>query len=152
MWQEVINASDSAKSWTAQLLGLLRRNTTESIFWDGLTVRVREGKIWLNHLQQKRDLIPNLAALQSAATPVIQHLGAFAGLIPSCFLTLAVVNELVLEKALLFSLSTMQQTPLQLKKIIISLTLNIAFIRDFLHNKGPCNVHSSFLLYSSTRP
>lgn len=151
MWQEVINASDSAKSWTAQLLGLLRSNTTESIFWDGLTVRVREGKIWLNHLQQKRDLIPNLAALQSAATPVIQHLGAFAGLIPSCFLTLAVVNELVLEKALLFSLSTMQQTPLQLK-IIISLTLNIAFIRDFLHNKGPCNVHSSFLLYSSTRP
>ena len=153
MWQEAISASDSAKSWTAQLLGLLLRNTTESVFWDGLTGKVREGKIWLNHLQQRRDLILNLAVLRSAATLVIQDLGAFAGLIPSCFLTLAIVNELMLEKALLFSVSTMKQNPLQLKKKITSLTLKTAFTRDFLHNKGPCNVRaSSALQHASLQP
>jgi len=38
---------------------------------DGLTVRVREGKIWLKHLQHRRDLVLNLAVLQRAATLAI---------------------------------------------------------------------------------
>lgn len=108
VWQEVIDASSSAESWTAWLLGLLLRNTLKVHF-------EMVSQVCVSHLRQRRDLILNPAVLHSAATLVI-HVGAFTGLLLSCFLTLAVVNETMLEKALLSSLSTTKQTPLQLEK------------------------------------
>lgn len=105
----------------------------------------------MNHLQQRRDLIPNLAVLQSAAMLVIQHLGAFAGLIPSCFLTLAMVTETMLEKALIFFSESTKQTPLLLKKIFLFNTEHSLY-EGLSPQQGSLQCAFSFLSYSSMCP